>query len=300
MDQCLWKVLGVRRDDEWMLLSEDHCKPDRGASSLAVVTDVYDWQACASGHAAYHPFKSVETYQACLRHALGQSGVPQDQGQSGRLHSKPAVRSEREERHTDKDEVPSGTRLAFRAAAKANSSKNRRERADKSPKTQDRMINATRAKLEKDIVVVSPRTSRAKVASVEPDREIFRVADKLAFRADVTSLRIRGRARRGRRCANCTGTGNRTSTPHVMFEKVWDVSVAGMFSTTVAIALVVAVFAALGCWTFLSCGRASSAPPCRYSRLVQDDDDEGRLGGSAVGQLPAADARSARYLVGAT
>lgn len=58
IDQCLWKVLGVRRDNDFRLLLEDHCEPPS------------DWDACTDGNrVAFHPFKSVAGYVGCLDNA---------------------------------------------------------------------------------------------------------------------------------------------------------------------------------------------------------------------------------------
>jgi len=60
LDQCLWKVLGVKRDDDDELLVEDHCAPPP------------DWASCKDGaHAAFHPFKSVDSWVACYQGAGG-------------------------------------------------------------------------------------------------------------------------------------------------------------------------------------------------------------------------------------
>lgn len=57
IDQCLNKVLHVRRDDvePGLMLLEDHCDPPPG------------WQSCQNaGTVAFHPFKTVDSYQGCL------------------------------------------------------------------------------------------------------------------------------------------------------------------------------------------------------------------------------------------
>jgi len=56
IDQCLWKVLKVRRVDDWNLLSEPHC-------------DSGDWQDCDNGGIAFHPFKNASGYRRCLANA---------------------------------------------------------------------------------------------------------------------------------------------------------------------------------------------------------------------------------------
>ncbi|CAK0814271.1 unnamed protein product [Prorocentrum cordatum] len=59
IDQCLWKVLGMERRDALDVLLEDHCDPPDG------------WDECSKeGQVAFHPFKSVEAYQACSDRAL--------------------------------------------------------------------------------------------------------------------------------------------------------------------------------------------------------------------------------------
>jgi len=55
IDQCLDKVLGVERAEEWDLLVEAHCAPP------------LDWAECRDGaKVSFHPFKTVEGYRACL------------------------------------------------------------------------------------------------------------------------------------------------------------------------------------------------------------------------------------------
>jgi len=56
MDQCMQKVLKVKRDDDWNLLSEPHC-------------EATDWQDCKNGRVTFHPFKKMEDYEACLEAA---------------------------------------------------------------------------------------------------------------------------------------------------------------------------------------------------------------------------------------
>lgn len=58
IDQCLSKVLGVKREDEFELLIEDHCDPPQG------------WETCTDAtHVAFHPFKTLSGYQECLHNA---------------------------------------------------------------------------------------------------------------------------------------------------------------------------------------------------------------------------------------
>jgi len=58
IDQCLWKVLGVKREDEFSLLREDHCDPPKG------------WESCREAQfTTFHPFKSAEGYRTCLHNA---------------------------------------------------------------------------------------------------------------------------------------------------------------------------------------------------------------------------------------
>jgi hypothetical protein len=56
IDQCLDKVLRVRRVFESRLLLEDHCDPPAG------------WDSCSDGEAtAFHPFKATDAYEECMR-----------------------------------------------------------------------------------------------------------------------------------------------------------------------------------------------------------------------------------------
>merc|ERR1712217_933498 len=60
MDQCLSKVLGVTRENDFRLLVEDHCDAPSG------------WRSCTdSSKATFHPFKTVWEYQECLVNAGG-------------------------------------------------------------------------------------------------------------------------------------------------------------------------------------------------------------------------------------
>lgn len=65
IDQCLWKVAGARRDNEWSLLVEDHCSTylDPGSQPEWTV------EACDGTHVAFHPFKDKDTYMACFSRA---------------------------------------------------------------------------------------------------------------------------------------------------------------------------------------------------------------------------------------
>lgn len=64
IDQCLWKVLGVQRDNDYRLLVEDHCDPPD------------NWEDCRDGDkVAFHPFKEAERYMKCLDHASEQKPV---------------------------------------------------------------------------------------------------------------------------------------------------------------------------------------------------------------------------------
>jgi hypothetical protein len=61
LDQCLDKVLHVKRENAYSLLIEDHCDPPpnwRGCQNRSVVS--------------YHPFKTPEAYEACLSSAVPQ------------------------------------------------------------------------------------------------------------------------------------------------------------------------------------------------------------------------------------
>jgi len=58
IDQCLWKVLNAKRDDEDALLVEDHCSPPEG------------WRSCEdSWHVAFHPFKTGFEWMQCFETA---------------------------------------------------------------------------------------------------------------------------------------------------------------------------------------------------------------------------------------
>ncbi|CAK0864048.1 unnamed protein product [Prorocentrum cordatum] len=55
IDQCLSKVLHVKREDEPALLLEDHCDPPPG------------WRSCSEVHTvAFHPFKVLDEYRECV------------------------------------------------------------------------------------------------------------------------------------------------------------------------------------------------------------------------------------------
>lgn len=55
IDQCLNRVLHVPRKNEFRLLMEDHCDPPKG------------WRSCQDDSiVAFHPFKSVDSYRACM------------------------------------------------------------------------------------------------------------------------------------------------------------------------------------------------------------------------------------------
>lgn len=58
IDQCLWKVLKVKRADEFGLLTEDHCDaPD-------------NWRWCQDpSMVAFHPFKTVDGWKNCFTNA---------------------------------------------------------------------------------------------------------------------------------------------------------------------------------------------------------------------------------------
>jgi len=58
IDQCLSRVLHVRRLHDGKLLQEDHCNPPVG------------WQTCkAKQVVAFHPFKQLPMYLKCIKHA---------------------------------------------------------------------------------------------------------------------------------------------------------------------------------------------------------------------------------------
>jgi len=54
IDQCMSRVLKVRRDSDYSLLVEEHCDPPK------------DWADCSDKKfVAYHPFKDVPTWRTC-------------------------------------------------------------------------------------------------------------------------------------------------------------------------------------------------------------------------------------------
>jgi hypothetical protein len=58
LDQCLWKVLSVEREDNFDILQEDHCDPP------------HHWRKCLDpAKAAFHPFKKHREYFSCLKAA---------------------------------------------------------------------------------------------------------------------------------------------------------------------------------------------------------------------------------------
>jgi len=61
IDQCLQKVAGARRDNEWGLLAEDHC--------LANTQEQWSPQKCDGTTVAFHPFKDVPSYSQCYANA---------------------------------------------------------------------------------------------------------------------------------------------------------------------------------------------------------------------------------------
>jgi len=55
MDQCFQRVLGVQRENDYAMLNEAACDPKPG------------WDSCNDvSYVAYHPFKTLEGWQACL------------------------------------------------------------------------------------------------------------------------------------------------------------------------------------------------------------------------------------------
>mmetsp|Transcript_27540 Transcript_27540/g.77900 ORF Transcript_27540/g.77900 Transcript_27540/m.77900 type:complete len:701 (+) Transcript_27540:1-2103(+) len=65
IDQCLCKVLGVKRDDDFRLLTEDHCDPPQG------------WKNCERRESAsFHPFKKQDEYRECMDNANRQLPPP--------------------------------------------------------------------------------------------------------------------------------------------------------------------------------------------------------------------------------
>jgi len=65
MDQCLWKILKVRRDEVFELLIEDHCDPPEDNS----------WRTCADASmVSYHPFKDPADYKGCYYNSKAAAG----------------------------------------------------------------------------------------------------------------------------------------------------------------------------------------------------------------------------------
>jgi hypothetical protein len=59
IDQCLWKVLGVKRQNSFRILLEDHCDPPD------------NWDQCHDhGMVAFHPFKDAAAYGECVDNSL--------------------------------------------------------------------------------------------------------------------------------------------------------------------------------------------------------------------------------------
>lgn len=59
IDQCLWKVLDVKRVDAFNILLEDHCDPPDG------------WDECGNREiVAFHPFKDAGAYGKCVDNSL--------------------------------------------------------------------------------------------------------------------------------------------------------------------------------------------------------------------------------------
>jgi len=58
IDQCLAKVLGAQRENDYRILTEDHCDPPK------------DWDSCTDeSRVAFHPFKNETGYRTCLNNA---------------------------------------------------------------------------------------------------------------------------------------------------------------------------------------------------------------------------------------
>mmetsp|Transcript_58194 Transcript_58194/g.131135 ORF Transcript_58194/g.131135 Transcript_58194/m.131135 type:complete len:114 (-) Transcript_58194:138-479(-) len=63
IDQCLFKVLNVKRDYDGALLVEDHCDPPPG------------WQSCKNAtFVSYHPFKKAPLYFKCMGNSAKAAG----------------------------------------------------------------------------------------------------------------------------------------------------------------------------------------------------------------------------------
>jgi len=65
IDQCLQKVVHVRRDDEWSLLEEDHCMDESRKSD-----GEWSYYDCDATHVAFHPFKGEADWAQCLSNAV--------------------------------------------------------------------------------------------------------------------------------------------------------------------------------------------------------------------------------------
>jgi hypothetical protein len=57
MRMCLVSM-GVTQHYDWVVMSEQYCNDD--------------WESCSTNHITFHPFKSVDSYQACLSQAEGE------------------------------------------------------------------------------------------------------------------------------------------------------------------------------------------------------------------------------------
>jgi len=62
LDQCLEKVLGARRDNEWRLLAEEQCPLDLAPGKWTP-------DSCKSDHVAFHPFRTAKRFGQCLANA---------------------------------------------------------------------------------------------------------------------------------------------------------------------------------------------------------------------------------------
>lgn len=72
IDQCLEKVLGARRNNDYRLLVEDHCDPPK------------DWDTCEDSlHVSFHPFKNGKDYMECWRAAANETS----ESSQGAIHA---------------------------------------------------------------------------------------------------------------------------------------------------------------------------------------------------------------------
>lgn len=64
LDQCMERVLNAKRVNVWELLTESHCDPPPR------------WDECLNtATVAFHPFKTIDSWQICLRDSLKTEGI---------------------------------------------------------------------------------------------------------------------------------------------------------------------------------------------------------------------------------